>query len=106
MFTLFLDPQINWMGPWIVWKKIYVKTLNKEILSSKFDNLSTTFFAISLVKKWLAFRLHSDVDTYPWTLQLIEKYLENVAKQLRLSHYREFLELKVLQRINFILGNN
>ena len=38
-----LDPQIIWIIPWLVWKAIYVETLNSEFLRAKFDNVLSTF---------------------------------------------------------------
>ena len=39
-----LDPQLIWIGPWLVWKAIYVETLHSAFLSAKIDNVSSTFF--------------------------------------------------------------
>ena len=38
-----LDPQFIWISPWLGWKAIYVETLYSEFLSTKFDNVSSTF---------------------------------------------------------------
>ena len=41
-----LDPQFIWISPWLGWKAIYVETLYSELMSAKFDNVSSTFFPI------------------------------------------------------------
>ena len=46
-----LDPQFIWISPWLVWKPIYVDTLNSEFFSAKFDNVSSTFFVYQLGQK-------------------------------------------------------
>ena len=46
-----LDPQFNWISPWLGWKAIYVETLYSEFLSAKFDNVSITFFVYHLGQK-------------------------------------------------------
>ena len=38
-----LDPQSIWISPRLCWKAIYVETLYSEILSAKFDNVSSAF---------------------------------------------------------------
>ena len=46
-----LDPQFNWISPWLGWKAIYVEKLYSEFLSAKFDNVSDTFFVYHLGQK-------------------------------------------------------
>ena len=47
-----LDPQFIWISPWLGWKAIYVKTIYSELLSAKFDNVSSTFFLYHLGQKF------------------------------------------------------
>ena len=47
-----LDPQFNWISPWLVWKAIYVETLYSEFLSAKSDNVSSNFFVYTLDQKF------------------------------------------------------
>ena len=77
-----LDLQIIWKSLCLGSKKFYFETLYREFLSSKFDTVST-----SSVKKSFAFRLYSDVDTTPWTLNLIESVLDWSAKRFMLIHF-------------------
>ena len=62
-----LDPQFIWISPWLGWKAIYVETLNSEIFSAKFDNVSSTFFVYHLDQKFLLYQTvlgqwHSSLD--------------------------------------------
>ena len=62
-----LDPQINWTSPWLDWKTIYVETLNRCFQSSKFNNVSTTFFVEQLGQKIIRYHTlfqcwHSSLD--------------------------------------------
>ena len=43
-----LEPQINWISPWLGWKAIYVETLYSDILIAKLENLFSTFFVYHL----------------------------------------------------------
>ena len=43
-----LNPQFNWISPWLGWKAIYVETLYRTFLSAKFDNVSSIFFVYHL----------------------------------------------------------
>ena len=47
-----LDPQFIWITPWLGWKAIYVETLYSEFLSTKFDNVSSSFFEYHLGQKF------------------------------------------------------
>ena len=53
----FLDPQINWISPWLGWKTIYVETINREFLSSSSDNVAASFFVDQLGQNSISFRL-------------------------------------------------
>ena len=46
-----LDRQFIWISPWLGWKAIYVATLYSDFLSTKFDNVSSTFFIYHLGQK-------------------------------------------------------
>ena len=49
-----LDPQFNWISPWLGWNAIYVETLYSEFLSAKFDNVSSSFFVYHLGQKFFS----------------------------------------------------
>ena len=38
-----LDPQINWISPWLDWETVHFETLIREFLSSKLDNVANIF---------------------------------------------------------------
>ena len=58
-----LNPQFIWIGPWLGWKAIYVKTLYRAFLSAKFHNVSSTLFVYHLGQKFFPLRLYSDSET-------------------------------------------
>ena len=70
------SPQLIWISPWLGWKAIYVETPYSEFLSSKFDNVSSTFFVYLLGQKLFSSQTvlgqwHSSRDTQlfwisPW----------------------------------------
>ena len=43
----YIDPQIIWTSPSLYWKRLFMKT-HKSDLSSKFDNVLSTFFSDQL----------------------------------------------------------
>ena len=90
-----LDSQFIWISPWLGGKAIYVETLYSEFLSSKFDNVSGTFFVYHLGQKLFSSQTvlgqwHSSLDPQfiwisPW-LGWKAIYVETL--------YNEFLSAK------------
>ena len=90
-----LDPQFIWISPWLDWKAIYIETLYSEFLSTKFDNVQSTFFVYTLDKKFFPSQTvfgqwHSSLDPQfiwkrPW-LGWKAIYVETL--------YRAFLRAK------------
>ena len=90
-----LDSQFIWISPWLRSKAIYVETPYSEFLSSKFDNVSSTFFVYLLGQKLFSFHTvlgqwHSSLDSQfiwisPW-LRWKAIYVETL--------YNEFLSAK------------
>ena len=97
-----LEPQFNWISPWLGWKAIYVDTLYSEFLRAKFDNVSSTFFVYTLAQKFfpsqtLFGQWHSSLDSQfiwrsPW-LGWKAIYVETL--------YSEFLSAKFTYRVLF-----
>ena len=71
----YLDPQSIWTSPWLYWKSIFMK-LHKYFLSSKFDNVLSTFFVdhlypiLSLLRNllglWHSYLGPQSIWTRPW----------------------------------------
>ena len=44
----YVDPQFNWTSPWLHWNSLFMKTHKKKFLSSKSDNVLSTFYSDKL----------------------------------------------------------
>ena len=93
-----LDPQINWISPWLDWKTIYVETLYRCFQSSKFNNVSTTFFVDQLGQKFIRFQTlfqcwHTSLDPQinwisPW-LDWKTIYVETLYRCFQSSKFNK-----------------
>ena len=78
-----LECQLIWIRPWLGRKAIFVETLYSEFLSSKFDNVSSTFFRIPTRSKFLSLSGCTQTVTFvPRTSIHLNKYLNTLISNL------------------------
>ena len=97
----YLGAQPIWTSPWQDWKSLFMKLHKSNFLSSKFDNVLSTFFVDdlsqilslfqNLIGLWHSYLGAQPIWTSPW----------QDWKSLFIKQPRVFFELEIWQRVKY-----